>query len=60
MMHQLTNANINDDPKPLEEVEKLLTTIKEGFEGAAEKIMKDTVPNSQNFGQKSRGLRIDI
>ncbi len=34
MLEQITTANLNNDPKPLEVVLSLLTTLKEGWEGA--------------------------
>jgi len=52
MMDRLSYANINNEKEPLEEVERLLITIKEGFEGASEDMHKkpktvsqDTVPD---------------
>lgn len=33
MLNQLVEANCNNDPKPLEVVKKLLSTLKEGWEG---------------------------
>lgn len=34
MLDQITTANLNNDPKPLEVVVSLLSTLKEGWEGA--------------------------
>jgi flagellar protein FliS len=34
MLDQITLANLNNDPKPLEVVISLLSTLKEGWEGA--------------------------
>ena len=34
MLDQITIANFNNDPKPLHEIISLLTTLKEGWEGA--------------------------
>ena len=34
MLDQLTTANLNNDPQPLEVVLSLLVTLKEGWEGA--------------------------
>jgi len=42
MMDRLSYANINNEKEPLEEVEKLLIKIKEGFEGAAENLHDKT------------------
>lgn len=34
MLDQITVANVNNDPKPLNEIVSLLTTLKEGWKGA--------------------------
>jgi flagellar protein FliS len=55
MMNRLSDANINNEKEPLEEVERLLITIKEGFEGAADTIndktqavpKQDVIPKKQ-------------
>ncbi|NVM21123.1 MAG: flagellar export chaperone FliS [Desulfobacterales bacterium] len=41
IMDRLTVANVNNDPGPLAEVEKLLVTLKEGFEGAVQKELAE-------------------
>jgi len=38
MVDRLTHANVKNDPDALDEVERLLTELKDGFEGAAQKI----------------------
>ncbi|KPA09636.1 flagellar biosynthesis protein FliS, partial [Candidatus Magnetomorum sp. HK-1] len=42
MMDRLSYANINNEKEPLEEVERLLITIKEGFEGASGHLSEKT------------------
>jgi len=42
MMDRLSYANINNEKEPLEEVERLLITIKEGFEGASDHLSEKT------------------
>lgn len=54
MMKRLTHANINDDSAAIEDVEKILCDLKDGFNGAAKKIKA----TNENTG-KERGLRID-
>ncbi len=39
MVNRLTHANVKNDPDALNEVEKLLTELKDGFEGAAQNIV---------------------
>lgn len=39
MVDRLTHANVKNDPDALDEVERLLTELKDGFEGAAQKIV---------------------
>jgi flagellar protein FliS len=61
MMNRLTHANIHEDLHILEEVEKLLTDIKDGFVGAYESIFSDkSTQNSIKKPEKERGLRIEI
>lgn len=40
MLEQLTTANLQNDPKPLEMVVSLLVTLKEGWEGAIAAVRK--------------------
>ena len=60
MMNRLSHANIHNEMEPLEEVERLLITIKEGFEGAAEDIhgKPNVVPKQQTLPkqQPQRGF----
>ena len=39
MVDRLTHANVKDDPDALKEVERLLTALKDGFEGAAQEVL---------------------
>jgi flagellar protein FliS len=39
MVDRLTHANVKNDPDALKEVERLLTALKDGFEGAAQEIV---------------------
>lgn len=41
MMDRLTHANVKDDREALNEVERLLTELKDGFEGALQKDLKE-------------------
>ncbi|CAN2039396.1 flagellar protein FliS [Candidatus Magnetomoraceae bacterium gMMP-15] len=50
MMNRLTYANAKDDPQPFEEVEKLLTELKEGFDGAARETIQAMA--SQHSGKE--------
>lgn len=43
MLDQITSANLNNDPKPLEGVISLLTTLKEGWEKAVVEERKRVV-----------------
>lgn len=48
MIEQITEANIKNDPKPLEIVLKLLETLHEGWKGAIDKVNKaGTEPSSE-------------
>jgi flagellar protein FliS len=54
MVDRLVHANVKNDPAALDEVERLLTEIKDGFEGAAQKIVttqaKGNEPNTVEEG----------
>jgi len=54
MMNRLSHANINNEKEPLEEVERLLITIKEGFEGAVDTIHDKTkaIPKEEAIPKK--------
>ena len=41
MMDRLTHANVENDTEALNEVERLLTELKDGFEGALQKDLKE-------------------
>ena len=41
MMDRLTHANVKNDPEALNEVERLLTELKDGFEGVLQKDLKE-------------------
>lgn len=41
MIDRLTHANVKDDPEALNEVERVLTELKDGFEGALQKDLKE-------------------
>lgn len=43
MIDQITDANIRNDPKPLEVTQKLLQTLYEGWKGAVEQSNKSPV-----------------
>lgn len=62
LMNQLTQANIQEDASMLNEAEKVLTDIKEAFEGAAKNILNERQENNvtQNSQSQGRGLTIDI
>jgi flagellar protein FliS len=56
MMDRLSHANINNEKEPLEEVERLLIKIKEGFEGAADALHDKTrvVPKEEVIPAKQQ------
>jgi flagellar protein FliS len=61
LMNQLTQANIQEDPNLLSDAEKVLTDIKEAFEGAAKNILNERQGNAaQNTQSQGRGLTIEI
>jgi flagellar protein FliS len=61
LMNQLTQANIQEDASMLNDAEKVLTDIKEAFEGAAKNVLNEQQPNAaQNTQSQGRGLTIDI
>ena len=41
MMDRLTHANVKNDTEALDEVERLLTELKEGFEGALQEVIEE-------------------
>jgi len=61
LMNQLTQANIQEDASLLNDAEKVLTDIKEAFEGAAKNIINEQQNNVNQAPQsQGRGLTIDI
>jgi flagellar protein FliS len=62
LMNQLTQANIQEDASMLNDAEKVLTDIKEAFEGAAKNILNERQQSNgtQNTQSQGRGLTIDI
>lgn len=59
IMNRLTIANVKNDTGALDEVEKLLIELKEGFEGAAQKQKASAMPKVEE-GEMPGGLRIAI
>ena len=47
MIDHITNANLANDPKPLDETIRLLATLKEGWEGAVAEERKRVTRESQ-------------
>jgi flagellar protein FliS len=61
LMNQLTQANIQEDASMLNDAEKVLTDIKEAFEGAAKNVLNEQQTNvTQHTQSQGRGLTIDI
>jgi len=63
LMNQLTQANIQEDPNLLNDAEKVLTDIKEAFEGAAKNILNERQGHENHDAQsqsQGRGLTIEI
>jgi flagellar protein FliS len=61
LMNQLTQANIQEDASMLNDAEKVLTDIKEAFEGAAKNVLNEQQANAaQSTQSQGRGLTIDI
>jgi flagellar protein FliS len=57
MMKRLTEANTQNSIQALDEVEKLLLDIKEGFEAAAEKLHQKTASQAKlETGGSQKGL----
>jgi flagellar protein FliS len=50
MMGRLTHANYYNEPEPLKEVEGLLTTIHEGFEGANQQRRQEMLNQHNDTG----------
>jgi flagellar protein FliS len=61
LMNQLTQANIQEDATLLNDAEKVLTDIKDAFEGAAKNVLNDRQAKvNQQYQSQGRGLTIDI
>jgi flagellar protein FliS len=61
LMNQLTQANIQEDATLLNDAEKVLTDIKDAFEGAAKNVLNNHQANvNQQYQSQGRGLTIDI
>ena len=61
MIDRLTHANVKNDPQALDEVERLLIELKEGFEGAFEKGPKEATvqPEIEEPGMRG-GIRVAV
>ena len=60
MMNRLTTANIKNDPEPLEEAERLLGELYEGFKGAAAQMAGGSVHAENNKPEMMRGVSFAI
>jgi flagellar secretion chaperone FliS len=60
MMNRLTTANIKNDSEPLDEVEKLMGELYEGFKGAAAQIANGSAQVGKNEPAMMRGASIAI
>ena len=60
MMNRLITANIKNDPKALEEVERLLGDLYEGFKGAAAQMAGESFHAENNDPEMMRGMSIAI
>ena len=59
MIKRLTHANIKNDPEALEEVERLLCDLQEGFKGAVKKSARPVyTPGAES--EPTGGLRIAV
>ena len=58
LMNQLTQANLQLDASLLDDAIKIITDIKEAFEGAAKNYLDENV--EQEMPSQGRGLTIDI
>ena len=61
MMDRLTHGNLKNDPNALDEVQSLITELKDGFEGALQKDLKKTTdsPRIEEAGIQ-RGIRVAV
>ncbi|MCK4391241.1 MAG: flagellar export chaperone FliS [Desulfobacterales bacterium] len=62
MMNRLTDANVKNDTDALNEVGRLLTELKEGFEGALQKEPKEAPvqPEIEEPGMQEGGIRLAV
>ena len=60
LMERLTTANIKNDPEPLEEAERLLDELYEGFKGAAAQMAGGSVYAENNEPEMMGGMSIAI
>ncbi|MEA1945814.1 MAG: flagellar export chaperone FliS, partial [Thermodesulfobacteriota bacterium] len=60
LMNRLTVANVKNDPEVLEEVERLLGELYEGFKGAAVQMAGGFVHAENNEPEMMRGVSIAI
>ena len=60
MMNRLTMANIKNDPEPLEEVERLLGELYEGFQEAAAQMASGSVHAENNKPEMMGGVSLAI
>ncbi|KPA11205.1 Flagellar protein fliS, partial [Candidatus Magnetomorum sp. HK-1] len=58
LMNQLTQANLHLDASLLDDALKIITDIKEAFDGAAKNYLDEK--SSQDMPSQGRGLTIDI
>jgi flagellar protein FliS len=59
MMDRLTHANVKNNTGALDEVERLLTELKEGFEGALQEVIEEVPvqPEAEKPGMKNGETR---
>ena len=60
LMNRLTVANVKNDPEALDEVERLLGELYEGFKGAAARMAGGFVHAENNEPEMMRGVSIAI
>ena len=62
MMNRLTDANVKNDTEALDEVGRLLTELKGGFEGALQEEPKEAPvePKIEEAGMQGGGIRLAV
>ena len=62
MMDRVTHGNVENDPGALHEVERLLTELKDGFEGAVQKEPKEAPvePKIEEPEMQGGGIRLAV